>query len=187
MTRFIAILLFTCLVSQAFPQTGTVKAGVPDSIMERQHSPSRATIFSTLLPGLGQIYNRKYWKVPVIYAGFGVFAYFIVQNTNNYLEYHSAYIEKVNNAKHGNYQWLVDKYTKDNLLSASEYYRRNLEVSIILSAVWYIMNILDATVDAHLYSYNISKDLTMKAGPAILACDPMNRISPGIKLSFTFK
>jgi hypothetical protein len=185
-TRFIVIILFVSLVSQAFPQSGTVKTGIPDSIMEKKHSPTKATIFSAVLPGLGQIYNKKYWKVPVVYAGFGVLTYFIVQNANSYMEYHCAYIEKVNNAKHGNYQDLTDKYTKENLLSASEYYRRNLEISILLSAVWYIMNILDATVDAHLFTYNISKDIAFQAGPTVMTT-PSSRINPGIKLSFTIK
>jgi hypothetical protein len=155
--------------------------------MEQKHSPTKASIYSAVLPGLGQIYNHKYWKVPIVYAGFGVFTYFIVTNTNYYLEYYSAYIEKINNAKHGNYQDLVDKYTSDNLLSAAEYYRRNLEISILLSAVWYIMNILDATVDAHLYTYNINKDLSMSASPAIISTEHSNKLNPGIKLTFNIK
>jgi len=155
--------------------------------MEKKHSPHKASIYSAVLPGLGQIYNHKTWKVPIIYAGFGAFSYFIVQNTNYYLEYYSAYIEKINNAKHGNYQALVDKYTSDNLLSAAEYYRRNLEISIILSAVWYILNILDATVDAHLYTYNISKDLSLRASPEIIQGGPLKTLNPGIKLTFNIK
>jgi len=125
--------------------------------------------------------------VPIIYAGFGVFAYFIVNYANDYIDYHSAYIEKVYHAQHGNYKWLTDKYNESQLLSGSESARRNMEINIILSAVWYILNILDATVDAHLFTYNISKDLAIQATPAAMAIDPLHMASPGIKLSLTFK
>ena len=141
---------------------------------------------SALLPGLGQIYNKKIWKVPIIYAGFGVMTYFIVTNTDEYLTYSCAFIEKNNNAPNGNYQDLTKKYTADELLSAREYYRRNLEISILLTAVWYVLNIVDATVDAHLFTYNISKDLTMNVQPALLEPTPDRKYSSGVKICFKF-
>ena len=84
---------------------------------------------SLCLPGLGQIYNKKYWKVPIIYAGFGVLSYFIVFNTNYYLTYKSAYIESFNGDSAGNYSDIVKKYSQSSILSAREYYRRDLEIS----------------------------------------------------------
>jgi hypothetical protein len=187
-SRTLLLLFIIIMVSaQAHPQSTRMNMNLPDSVLEKVHSPKRATIYSAVLPGLGQIYNHKYWKVPVVYAGFGIMAYFIVTNTNNYLDYHNAYIEKVNASQHGNYQWLTDKYSGDNLLSASNYYRRNLEISILLSAVWYIMNILDATVDAHLYTFNINKRLTLESSPALLQPGPGEKIKPGIQLTFKLK
>lgn len=188
MTRASVLLLLLFAVSlQALPQAKATDPSLPDSLLEKQHSPTRATIYSAVLPGLGQIYNRKYWKVPVIYAGIGVLTYFIVTNTENYMDYRCAYIEKVNGATNGNYSDLVNKYSQENLLSAAEYYRRNLEISILLSALWYIMNILDATVDAHLYTYNISKDLSLRAGPALLQDGPAGKFQPGLQLTFKIK
>lgn len=167
-------------------QTSDLKGNIPDSIMEKKHSPRKATLLSTFVPGLGQVYNKKYWKVPVIYAGFGLMTYFIVSNANEYLNYKSAYIEKINGDSTGNYQDLVRKYSAQSLQAAREYYRRNLEVSILLSALWYIINIVDASVDAHLFTYNISKDLTLKLEPAILPANyGINRTS-GVKISLHF-
>jgi hypothetical protein len=160
------ILLFTGLRLTA--QDSIPKASVADSIIEKQHSPTKATLMSMCLPGLGQIYNKKYWKVPIIYAGFGVLTYFIVFNTNEYLTYKSAYIESFNKDSSGNYSDIVRKYSADNILSAREYYRRDLEISIILTAVWYILNIVDAAVDANLFTYNISKELTLKVDPVVI-------------------
>jgi len=153
----------------------------------KKHNPTKATIYSAVLPGLGQIYNRKWWKVPIIYAGFGVMTYFIVTNTDEYLTYRCAYIEKVNGNTNGNYADFVARYSEEELLSATEYYRRNLELSILITAVWYILNIIDATVDAHLYTYDINENLSLKVSPGLLPPAPNSfQVQPGIKLSLKF-
>lgn len=183
---FFSLAVILCSNSAARAQTSAPATSIPDSIMEKKHSPRKATIFSAVLPGLGQVYNKKYWKLPVIYAGFGVMTYFIVTNADEYMNYKCAYIEKENGDTAGNYADLVNKYSASNLLSAREYYRRNLEITILLTAVWYILNIVDATVDAHLYTYNISKDLTLKVEPAFVSPVPWKPVNPGIKLSLQF-
>lgn len=183
------ILFFVILAILPFygyTQTKEVSIEVADSIKEKEHSPTKATIMSALLPGLGQIYNKKYWKVPVIYAGIGVMTYFIVFNADEYLNYKCAYIEKNNGNTEGNYKDLVNRYTLDELMSAREYYRRNLEISCLISALWYILNIVDAAVDAHLYTYNISDKLSMRLEPAFEPVGYARRSSAGIKLSFHF-
>ncbi|HTX88273.1 MAG TPA: DUF5683 domain-containing protein [Bacteroidales bacterium] len=174
------------LASGVNAQTGTLKTTVPDSILEKKHSPTKATIMSACLPGLGQIYNHKYWKVPIIYAGFGVLTYLIVFNTNEYLNYQCAYIEKNNGTSNGNYKYLTDKYTADELLSGVEYYRRNLEISVLVSALWYALNIIDATVDAHLFTYNINKELSLRVGPAVINRYGTPEVSSGIRLCLDF-
>jgi hypothetical protein len=141
---------------------------LPDSLREKMHSPTKAAVFSAVLPGLGQAYNRKYWKIPIIYAGFGVLTYFIVTNADQYMTYQSAIIEQSNGDTNGNYAYLVNKYTESQLQSAREYYRRNLEISILLTAVLYSLNILDALVDAHLMTFNINQELTFRVRPVIL-------------------
>ena len=159
---------------------------VPDSIIEKQHSPKKAALMSACLPGLGQIYNKKYWKLPIVYAGFGVLTYFIIFNADEYMNYKCAYIEDINNNENGNYQVLVKKYTSDELLSAREYYRRNLEISCLLTGLFYILTIVDAAVDAHLFSYNINNDLSLKLDPVITGPMFNQQFTSGIRLSIRF-
>ena len=106
-------LIFFSLVIESKGQTikSAVSTTVPDSVMEKKHSPTKATIMSAVLPGLGQVYNKKYWKVPVIYVGFGILTYFIVTNAQEYNAYKGAYTEKTDSIFNGKYQDLVNKYT----------------------------------------------------------------------------
>jgi len=185
--RFILIVALLLPGSILMAQKIEAKKSVPDSILEKQHSPQKATIMSLCLPGLGQVYNKKYWKVPIIYAGFGILSYLIVFNTNYYLEYKSAYIESFNGDSAGNYSDIVKKYPLSSILSAREYYRRNLEISIIFSAVLYLLNIADAAVDANLFTYDINKDLSFNVEPTLIPPAPQYRnYSSGIRLCFNF-
>jgi len=188
----VQILLVLCMFSGIW-YTGSVTAQttqdtipLADSVLMKEHSPRKATLYSTLVPGLGQIYNRKYWKLPIIYVGFGVMTYFIVTNTDSYLDYRCAYIESVNGNYNGNYSELVNKYSESELLSATEYYRRNLEISILVTALIYVLNIIDATVDAHLYTYNINENLSLRLAPDLLPPANSFRIQPGLKLCLRF-
>jgi hypothetical protein len=177
---------FLALPLLIYSQTDTTFVELPDSIREKEHSPTKATLMSAFLPGLGQVYNKKYWKVPVIYAGFGIMTYFIVTNCNLYIDYKCAYIESSYGNENGAYSDLVKKYSTDDLLSYREIYRRDLEISILLTAVWYALNILDAVVDAHLYTFNISDNLTMKIEPALLPSGFGYKPAGGAKLCLHF-
>jgi len=115
-----------------------------------------------------------------------VMTYFIVTNSREYSKYKNAYIESVNNDSTGEYQDLVKKYSADDLLNAKEYYRRNLEVSCIITGIWYILNIVDAAVDAHLFTYNISKDLSLKVDPVFTGQVMSRNFTSGIRFSLRF-
>ena len=180
------ILVFLCNSKPAFSQTDTTYTELADSLREKEHSPTKATLLSACVPGLGQVYNRKYWKVPVIYAGFGIMAYFIVTNASEYINFKCAYIESTHGNLHGSYSDLVQKYSKDELIATRDYYRRNLDVTCILTAVWYAVNILDAAVDAHLYTFNISDRLAINVEPAMLPAGFGNMPSTGVKLCLHF-
>ncbi len=122
-------------------------------------SPSKAAMLSAAFPGLGQIYNRKYWKVPIIYAGAGVLVYFFDINHNYHQKYRTAYYYRIDGNPH-----TVDDFpfaSTDVLRRAKDYYRRNLEIVYLLAGALYILNILDASVDAHLMDFDVSEDLTM--------------------------
>ncbi len=181
---FISLLVLLSLPAQA--RNDSIYIELPDSILEKQHSPTKATIMSACLPGLGQIYNKKIWKVPIIYAGLGIMGYFIYFNADEYLNYKCAYIESSYGNIHGSYSELVQKYSKEDLLSAQEYYRRNLEISCIITAVWYALNILDASVDAHLYTYNISDKLSLRVEPAWQPTGFTFKPATGLRISLHF-
>lgn len=131
----------------------------------RQHSPKKATLYS-LVPGLGQIYNKKYWKLPIVYAGFGVTGYFAVTNGREYGKYNDAYKCAIN-LKDECTNELAQKYTSDDLKTIRDYYRRNMELSYIIMGVWYVLQMLDATVDAHLYYWEVDDNLSVRVDPMI--------------------
>ncbi|MCX6279795.1 MAG: DUF5683 domain-containing protein [Bacteroidetes bacterium] len=186
LSRLLFLSLCFCMPVFTFAQEDNGFVELPDSIREKEHSPTKATLMSACLPGLGQIYNKKYWKVPVLYVGFGIMGYFIYTNADQYLTFKCAYIESSYGNMNGSYSSLVNRYTKDELLSAREYYRRNLEVSILLTTLWYVLNLLDATVDAHLYTFNISKNLSFNVEPQVQPGGYAHKPSAGIKLKINF-
>jgi hypothetical protein len=181
-----AMILFILTGSRAQGQDTVPAQPESDSVLLKQHSPTKATIMSALLPGLGQAYNRKYWKIPIIYAGFGVMGYFIYTNAHEYKIYRGAYQEEIDGVADGKYADLVSRYTADDLYSAEEYYRRNLEISCLITTLWYALNIIDAVVDAHLFTYDISEDLALKIQPAAISPDHMLRAKPGISIALKF-
>lgn len=129
-------------------------------------SPARAAMLSATLPGLGQIYNRRYWKVPIIYAGFGTLLYFVDFNTTNYNKWRKAWLARVD----GNPNTVDDfpLHSTDVLERAMNFYRRNLEITYILSAALYLINILDASVDAHLMNFDVGETLSFGVKPATM-------------------
>jgi hypothetical protein len=152
-----------------------------------KHSVRKAAIYSAVLPGLGQAYTRKYWKIPIIYAGFGAFGYFIIRNNNEYNQFEEAYVYVANGETYPIDNPYVTKYNQDQLKEAMDYYRRNRDLSFILCALWYTLNVLEAYVDAHFFDYDISEDLSMHVSPSAIST-PMAPVmpAPGIKVSFKF-
>ncbi len=159
-----------------------------------RHSPRKATIYSMILPGLGQAYNKKYWKIPIIYAGLGTLAYFIVTNNKQYVLWRDAYRWKLLQSADStiapiNNPYLIPKYASYNAadyLVLTNYYRRNLEVSVMFTAVIYILNVVDAAVDAHFFDFNISDDLTMHWQPYMNPTPMASRQSGGFRLTISF-
>lgn len=146
---------------------------------EKIHSPRKATIYSAILPGLGQGYNKKYWKIPIIYVGFGTIGYFISWNNGFYGTYKTAYSDlSDDNPDTDSYLDVLppgydldDPTDYNNFKSAlskqSDYYRRNRDLLFIAIIGFYGLNIIDANVDAHLFDFDISEDLTMNWQPAV--------------------
>jgi len=149
----------------------------------KNHSPKVAAWMSTALPGLGQAYNKKYWKMPIIYVGFGGIGVGIAYFAVNYATYRDEYRYRLNN--NGARLKMVDIETV-NLNAYKQQYQRNMELLIILSAVGYLFNILDAVVDAHLMGFNVSDDLSLNIMPSIgLNNNPLASANKSINITFT--
>jgi len=156
-----------------------------DTVQEKPHSAKKATYYSMMCPGLGQIYNKKYWKLPLVYGGFAGCIYGISFNTKWYRKYRTAYIYKTDNDSTTN-NALSAEYTTDVLQSRKDFYRRNMELSYILTGLLYIINIVDAAVDAHLYDFNVNDDLSMRIEPTLNSIGDFKNPNPGLKLTLKF-
>tara|TARA_B100001142_G_scaffold176762_1_gene176464 strand:+ start:38265 stop:38795 length:531 start_codon:yes stop_codon:yes gene_type:complete len=140
-------------------------------------SPKRAAIYSTILPGSGQVYTEKYWKVPVIYAGLITSAYYIRESQELYDLYKETFLNRSNGIYNDEF---LGTYTDENLLTLTNHYRRNREVSTLLFLLTYTLNIVDASVNAHLFDYDVSEDLSLHIQPKYF---PIENIT-GLLLSF---
>ncbi len=134
----------------------------------QSHSPRKATLYSTMLPGLGQAYNKKYWKIPIVYAGFGAMTYFFTSNNSRYNKFKKALILRSDGDES-----TVDEYAKQypnqqSLIDYKDYYRRNRDLSVIGFALFYVLNIVDANVDANLFYFDVSDDLSFQVSPTLL-------------------
>jgi hypothetical protein len=152
------------------------------------HSANKASLYSAILPGAGQAYNKKYWKIPVIYAGFGTLIYFIHSNNTEYVKFRDAYSFKAASSPDSTlYNDYADKYPLASLLEGRDYYRRNRDLTYILTSVWYVLNVVDAAVDAHLFDYDISDNLSMQWQPEFYSIKGSQRPVFQLSLSFQFK
>ena len=149
---FIYILLLFCF--SAFAQENNTK----------KHSPHKASVYSAVLPGAGQVYNKKHWKVPIIYAALGSAAYFTYDNGQRYKQYRDAFQLRQDDQIDEYY----GVYTDSQLITIMEYYERNKELSIIMTVAVYILNIVDASVDAHLFDFDVSEDISLKTTPKLI-------------------
>ncbi len=177
-TSFLILFCLLVFLTNTFAQAPAIS----EIKVKKEHSAHKATIYSFILPGLGQAYNRKYWKVPIIYAGFGFLTYMIITNKTEYKAYKAAYeFEPVdeNDLPPNDY---YNQYSKEQLQNVRDYYRMNMELSYILSGFWYLLNVVDASVDANLFDFKVSPDLTLRLEPYIYNQPFTNKAIPGITM-----
>ncbi|MFA7141298.1 MAG: DUF5683 domain-containing protein [Proteiniphilum sp.] len=163
-------------------------------------TPRKAVIYSALFPGMGQVYNRKYWKLPILYGGFVGFTYAITWNNGLYRDYLGGYQDIMDSNPETN-RWhnllpygrdpgTVDvKWFTDVLQKRKDYYRYYRDLSIIGTVALYMLAMVDAYVDAQLFDFDISPDLSMRVEPAVLKQQQtgMSAVSSyGLQLSFNF-
>ncbi len=167
-------------------ESSDTSATEADTII-RSHSPKKATIFSAVLPGLGQVYNKKVWKVPIIYAGFGALGYFISFNNRYYQKFKSAYQMRLNNDPNFNNVYPEYAYLTDQSIElAMNTYRRWRDLNAMGFIALYVLQVIDANVDANFFYYDIGKDITLKVRPGIVGNDNLLGYAVGLKINLHF-
>lgn len=169
-------------------------------------SPKKASIYAALFPGLGQVYNGKYWKLPIVYGGYVGLIYVLGWNNNNYNDYFDAYqtiskYQTVSQMSEADKAYLNDMFKipywdlnanpshfdsfKSQLKSGKDYYRRNRDLSVIAIAAMHVLSIIDASVDANLADFDINENLSMRVEPMPFYVGKGNQVI-GINVAFNF-
>ncbi|AXP81431.1 hypothetical protein CJ739_2357 [Mariniflexile rhizosphaerae] len=192
-------LLFCCFLSaqeknnkkKELPATITV-----DSIIEIKKpynplSPAKAAFYSAVLPGLGQAYNKRYWKIPIVYGGLATGIYFYTNNNKEYHRYRDAYKSRLAGFKTDEFYFdsqgnplTTPRVTTDGLERGQKFYRKNKEISLLVTLGIYALNIIDANVDAHLMQYNVDENLSLAPHFKINEIDATSNL--GLTLNFKF-
>lgn len=136
-------------------------------------APSRAAFYSAVLPGLGQAYNKKYWKIPIIYAGMAAGIYFYKEQNDDYHRFRDAYKRRLAGYRDDEFYGNGNEpiISNDRLINAQKSADKNRSISIIVTVAFYLLNVVDANVDAHLRQYEVSEDLSLKPN---LEFNPLN-------------
>ncbi len=148
-----------------------------------QPNPKKAGLYSAIVPGLGQFYNRQYWKIPIVYVGLATVGYFFVTDLKKYQSYRLAYIGRINNP------YPTDPYVKtypppggtEQLNQLQNDYNKYLDLSVMFGVIGYAMQVIDAVTGAHLKNFDISRDISMKVKPVVVPC------GVGLGLVFNYK
>jgi hypothetical protein len=132
------------------------------------HSPRKATLYAAVLPGLGQYYNREYWKIPLVYAALGTCTYFFITNLDQYTTYRDAYRLRMDGNPDTHDQFEDIYKNPQSLKILRDGYREYVDYSVLFFVLAYGLNIVDATVFAHLKQFDMSNDLSMRITPTII-------------------
>ena len=142
--------------------------------------PTKAAFASAILPGLGQAYNKKYWKIPIVYGALATSMYFYLDNNKKYHSVRDAYKRRLAGFTDDQYDYLDDA----RLIQAQRFYQRNRDLSLLVTIGFYVLNIVDANVDAHLMQFNVNDNLSV--APDIYQTDFTTRPNLGLSLNYKF-
>ena len=173
---------------------------VPSTSLAAKHSPRKAALYSLALPGLGQAYNKQYWKIPFVYVGLGVVAYFLRENNRKYGDFLEPYIASYD-AKTGKLLPSVDvkkvsvyvrsqdtfrDLSLEQITKAKDTYRRWREGTMLLAVGIWALNAIEANVSAHLKTFDMSDDISLRIQPDLLF-NPMVGGVFGVRAVLTMK
>ena len=193
MIRTSIILAFLFLVSKTIAQSDTILLGKDTSTLTKPEkkviysAARKASIKSAILPGLGQAYNKKYWKIPIIYAGLGGFGYMFLTNNKQYNLYRANVIAY--NDDDPLTVPSLPEYSSDQSQVLKLYYRKNRDFAVIGFSLIYLINIIDANVDAHLRTFDVSDDLSIHLDPwqSTYKTNSGYRAATGLSVKLNFK
>jgi hypothetical protein len=174
--QFLSFVVLLCFM------LNPVKGQKNDSDTIRHHSPRKAMIMSAIIPGLGQVYNNKVWKLPLLYGGAGAAIYYLNYNQLRFDEVRSIRKREITEPYYQVYERRIDAR---QLERAQNYFGRYRDISMFSLIGVYVLNILDANVDAYMFEYDISDDLSMELRPAIIPSD-FQANNFGLKFSLRF-
>ena len=168
----------TVLLPAALPKVKDVKANILADTTPFV-TPKKTGLFSAIVPGLGQYHNKQYWKIPVIYALVGTSIYFLSDNIKNYNGFRKEYANRLspNYVPDAEY----NQYTNTAVKEGMDYYRRNLDLTALLTAVGYTLQVIDAVVFAHLKDFDISQDIGLNVRPVLM---PQGGVGFGLVMIF---
>lgn len=164
---------------------------VKDSMLQKEEynplAPAKAAFYSAVIPGLGQVYNKKYWKIPIIYAGMAAGIYFYKQQDDDYNRFRNAYKRRLAGYTDDEFygSGSTALISNDRLINAQKSAQTNKDISIIVTIAFYLLNVVDANVDAHLRQYEVSDDLSLQPNFDV---NPINaQTQYGMSLTYRFK
>ena len=153
LTQLVVLISFVC-----FGQQQDLSNSIKKEIDPLR--PAKAAFYSAVLPGLGQVYNKRYWKLPLIYGGLGASIYFYDTNNKNFKRYRNAYKRRLAGFTDDEFQGVI--FDNDRLIDGMNFYKKYRDQSLLFIIGTYFLNILDANIDAHLKQYNINQNLSLK-------------------------
>lgn len=143
-------------------------------------TPAKAAFYSAVLPGLGQAYNKKYWKIPIVYGAIGTSLYFYIDNNKKYNQYRDAYKRRLEGYTDDNFSYLDNT----RLIAGQKFYQRNRDLSALVTLAFYALNIIDANVDAALLQFNVDENLSVR--PIIFPNDVTFKTNAGLTFNYNF-
>ncbi|MFV8337086.1 DUF5683 domain-containing protein [Flavobacterium sp. RSP29] len=179
---FIVLFLFIVGNTTVFAQTeavlvakDTLKSNDIDPL-----TPAKAAFFSAILPGLGQAYNKKYWKIPLVYGALGTSVYFYIDSNRKYHQYRNAYKNRLEGYTTDDLAFLDN----DRLIAGQKFYQRNRDLSALVTLAFYALNIIDANVDAALIQFNVDENLSVR--PVLYPNDVTLKTNVGLTFNYNF-
>ena len=177
---FLIILSNTAVLAQKKAKSEVIAKDTLKSIDIDPLTPAKAAFYSAVIPGLGQAYNKKYWKIPLVYGAIGTSLYFYLDSNKKYHQFRDEYKRRLEGHTSEEYAYLDDA----RLIAGQKFYQRNRDLSSLFIVGFYVLNIIDANVDAALMQFNVDDRLSVK--PTLYQNNLNFKTNVGLSLNYNF-